>query len=132
MRRLFSTFARGAPGLGLLLLRGAAAAALIAPALRTLTATPSAFGVVCSVVGIADALLLGLGLWTPIAAGVGTVLAVIRAGASPVAICFGILLAAVTAALALLGPGAWSIDARLFGWKRIEIAPRKGDESSSD
>jgi hypothetical protein len=84
------------------------------------------------VVGIADGLLLGLGLWTPIAAGLGTVLAVIGAGASPAAICFGILLAAVTAALALLGPGAWSIDARLFGWKRIEIAPRKGDESSSD
>jgi len=132
MRRLFSTFARGAPGLGLLLLRGAAAAALIAPALRTLTATPSALGVVCSVLGVADGLLLGLGLWTPIAAGVGTVLAMTRAGASPAAICFGLLLAAVTAALALLGPGAWSIDARLFGWKRIEIAPRKGDESTSD
>ena len=28
------------------------------------------------------------------------------------------------AALAMLGPGHWSVDARLFGWKRIEAPPR--------
>jgi putative oxidoreductase len=32
-----------------------------------------------------------------------------------------ILLSSMGAALALLGPGAWSVDARLFGWKRINI-----------
>ena len=29
------------------------------------------------------------------------------------------------AALAMLGPGRWSVDARLFGWKRIEASPRR-------
>lgn len=32
-----------------------------------------------------------------------------------------ILLAALAASLVMLGPGAWSIDARLFGRKRIDI-----------
>jgi putative oxidoreductase len=31
-------------------------------------------------------------------------------------------LGALGAALAMLGPGAWSVDARLFGRKRIEIS----------
>jgi putative oxidoreductase len=35
-----------------------------------------------------------------------------------------ILLGALGAALAMLGPGAWSVDARLFGRKRIQI-PRR-------
>jgi len=28
------------------------------------------------------------------------------------------------AALVLVGPGAWSIDRRLFGWKRIDVRER--------
>ena len=32
-----------------------------------------------------------------------------------------VLLAGLGAALALLGPGVWSVDARRYGWKRIEI-----------
>ena len=35
-----------------------------------------------------------------------------------------ILLASLGAALAMLGPGAWSMDARLFGRKRIQIPQR--------
>jgi len=31
-----------------------------------------------------------------------------------------LLSAAMAGGLATLGPGRWSIDARLFGWKRIE------------
>jgi hypothetical protein len=32
----------------------------------------------------------------------------------------------VGGALAMLGPGRWSVDAQLFGWKRIE-APRRSN-----
>jgi putative oxidoreductase len=35
-----------------------------------------------------------------------------------------IMLATLGATLAMIGPGAWSIDARLFGRKHIEISER--------
>jgi hypothetical protein len=41
-----------------------------------------------------------------------------------------LLLGTAGAALAMLGPGLWSIDARLFGWRRIEVPPRKPGSSS--
>ncbi len=36
-----------------------------------------------------------------------------------------ILLATLGAALAMLGPGGFSADALLFGWKRIDLQDRK-------
>ena len=66
-----------------------------------------------------------LGLWTPI---VGTSVAVIEAWkilTLPGDRWLWLLLGTVSGALAMLGPGRWSIDARLFGWKRVEAPPRK-------
>ena len=70
-------------------------------------------------------ILLILGLWTPI---VGTLVALVEAW--KILTLSGdrwlwLLLGAVSAALAMLGPGLWSIDARLFGWKRVEAPPRR-------
>jgi putative oxidoreductase len=64
-------------------------------------------------------LLLIAGLWTPVA---GTLLAVIalwKAFLFPHNLLIYILMGAIGVALAMVGPGAWSIDARLFGRKKI-------------
>ena len=76
-------------------------------------------------------ILLMAGLWTPI---VGTSIALIEVWKMltlPGDKWVWLLLGTAGAALAMLGPGLWSIDARLFGWKRIEAPPRKTTSKSS-
>jgi len=41
-----------------------------------------------------------------------------------------LLLACMGAALAMLGPGLWSTDARFYGWKRVEAPARKTSSHS--
>jgi uncharacterized membrane protein YphA (DoxX/SURF4 family) len=73
------------------------------------------------------AMLLLAGLWTPVA---GALVAMIELWIAffshPPDPWTFILLGTLGVALALLGPGAWSADARLFGWKRIDLGDRKG------
>jgi uncharacterized membrane protein YphA (DoxX/SURF4 family) len=74
---------------------------------------------------IGAGLLLLVGLWTPLA---GLLVVVLEAGmllARPQDPWPHILLATLGGALALLGPGAWSADARLYGWKRVDIRERQ-------
>ncbi len=118
MQRLYSTFAGGWPGVGLLCLRlvGAAAALHYALDSRHLS--------VGAVTEGAAGLLLCAGLWTPIA---GAVLAGVALW-SLVSFSTGdpwsqILLATMAAGLAMLGPGVWSIDTHLFGRKRLIREP---------
>ncbi len=123
MRRLFSTFARGWPGVGLLVMRLVGGTAFAARGVAMLYGGPST--VAAPILAIVAGLLLLAGLWTPIAgslvAALGIWFACTRAE-DPLA---SVLLATIGAALALVGPGAWSIDARLFGWKRIDVRDRK-------
>jgi uncharacterized membrane protein YphA (DoxX/SURF4 family) len=106
-------------------MRIVAGATLIAYAVSTLRSGPSTSAAILAVLTIAAGLLLLVGLWTPVAGSLVAVLGLVTAVLQPEERTTAILLAAIGAALALLGPGAWSIDARLFGWKRIDVRDRK-------
>ena len=124
MRRLFSTFARGWPGLGLLVMRLVGGTAFVARAVATLHSGPSNAVAAAAVLAIAAGLFLLAGLWTPIAGSLVAAIAIWFAFAHAEDPLASVLLATIGAALALIGPGAWSIDARLFGWKRIDVRDR--------
>jgi putative oxidoreductase len=121
VRRLFSTFARGWPGAGLLLLRIVAGAELIAQGFGMLRTGQPMELAIFSVLAIADGALLATGLWTPIAGWMVVLLALWGTLVQHENLNSGILIATIGAALALVGPGACSLDAWFFGWKRIDI-----------
>jgi len=95
--------------------------ALLDQGLTWLRAEPLIEPLTLRVLAIASGLLLFAGLWTPIIGSVVAILELWIAIAHPGARLASILLATIGAALGLVGPGAWSIDARLFGWKRIDV-----------
>lgn len=124
MQRLFSTFANGWPGKGLLIQRALVAAVLAYCFFTTLGKAPHFSAVLMQLIAAGAGLLLFIGLWTPIA---GAVIAFVelwiifsRTGDPSMS---GIL-AILGGTLAMIGPGAWSVDAHLFGRKLIEISNR--------
>ena len=119
MQRLFSTFADGWPGAGLLLLRLLSSAALIYFGITNLGEEHTAASLAPQIIGAIAGILLLVGLWTPVAGAIVALVQVWIAYSRASDPAFAIVLAALGAALAMIGPGAWSIDARLFGRKRI-------------
>jgi uncharacterized membrane protein YphA (DoxX/SURF4 family) len=77
-----------------------------------------------AILAIAAGILLLAGLWTPIAGLLVVALQSWIAFSQPAHLRYSLVLATIGAALAMLGPGARSIDARLFGRKRIDIRGR--------
>jgi putative oxidoreductase len=117
LQRLFSTFANGWPGVGLLLQRLVTGTVLLHQG--SFDATPCAL-ILPQAVGAVAGMLLLIGLWTPVA---GTLVAIADAwllwssAGNPVS---SAMLAVLGATLAMIGPGAWSIDARLFGRRHLQ------------
>jgi putative oxidoreductase len=119
MQRLFSTFADGWPGAGLLLQRLLVGATLAYIDFACLSVTPvCGFAVMKSIGALAGVLLIA-GLWTPIVgilvAGVETWIALSATGNAGIPVALAVL----GLTLAMIGPGAWSADARLFGRRHI-------------
>ena len=75
-------------------------------------------------------LLLIPGLWTPIVSGLVALLQIWQMMTITGDRWVPLLLGTIGGTLAMLGPGLWSVDARLFGWKRVEPAPRKISSNS--
>ena len=123
MQRLYTTFPNEWPGAGLLLLRLAEGIpSILEGTLHTLSsgATIAALPYAADIV---SGLLLIIGFWTPIG---GLLQALVEfssalAGAGYEHIIRGM----IGLSLAMLGPGAWSVDARLFGRKRIDVTVLK-------
>lgn len=123
MQRLFSTFPEGWPGTGLAFLR----AATTIPLVQFIAGSPGAtlpVSIIFQFLAAICSALLTIGLWTPVA---GLFLAISEMSLllfPSNSTSMHIVLAALGVALAMIGPGAWSVDARLFGRKRIRIPQR--------
>jgi putative oxidoreductase len=114
-------FPNGWPGRALLLLRLSAGAILIYDGITGLLGPNHVDVIVQDAISVVAGLLLVLGLWTPIAGAVVAVLELWSIAVGTDHIRGAVLLAALGAALAMLGPGVRSIDARLFGRRRLDI-----------
>ena len=135
LQRLFSTFPAGRPGIGLLLLRSVVALTAIAEGTLYLSGVPNPFWgswLLGLVLFMGGASLL-IGFLTPLA---GLLLTIYFLGIAfswfprlswtlPNGRLFGFGMIVVCVSLALLGPGAFSLDGRLFGRREIVIPPSR-------
>jgi len=74
---------------------------------------------VLQVLGAAAGFLILGGLWTPVVGVLTGMAEVWTAFTQPGTQSLAIMLAGMAISLAMIGPGAWSIDARLYGRKQL-------------
>jgi putative oxidoreductase len=135
LQRLFSTFPDGWPGFGLLLMRlGMGIALIYVGAASLLGEVPEPTSVPQILIAAAAGVFLLAGLWTPVAGALAAFDEVWIALSLPFSQrsseWIHILLAVLSLGVAMLGPGAWSIDARLFGRRRLYSDRSRGRRPS--
>jgi hypothetical protein len=127
MQRLFSMFPTGAAGIALVILRLSAAAALLAHG----TGQPFFAKSLTPLALVLPAGALCLGLLTPYTTAISCLIefaVILRFAGHPL---FPILISIVnTAALGMLGPGAYSLDARIFGRRVVRFSTSNKSEPS--
>ena len=120
LQRLFSTFAEGWPGAGLLLQRVLTSAILLycgaSHLVENARLVPSLPYLIAAVAGV----LLLLGLWTPLAGVTIAIFGVWVFFACSAHSLTAIIVALLGATVAMIGPGMWSIDAQLYGRKHLQ------------
>jgi|SRR5215475_3267170 len=128
MQRLFSMFPQGGPGVALLLLRISVAAILVLSAVNRLSNFSHLLAGAAVLVGV----LLVIGLFTPVSSLATVVLSLTNLlidghpSNSVIIVVATAILESI--ALALLGPGAYSLDAKLFG-RRVMVVPPPKDSN---
>jgi len=121
MQRLFSMFPNGWPGAALLLLRLVAGILLIHNGIAALVSSVAVQLVIIQSVGIGGGILLILGLWTPIAGALVSFVEICLMFPGTAQVQNNILLGTLGVALVALGPGVRSLDALLYGRKRVTL-----------
>jgi len=121
----FSGFSRGGPGVGLLLLRMACGVELIGRGLIDRQHGCAWGQGLLQVLAITLGVLVALGLWTLPVGILIAMLALLQWSGCAAPPFESLLLAAFGVALVFLGPGRWSLDARLSGWQQLRAPSRR-------
>jgi putative oxidoreductase len=121
LQRLYSTFADRWPGVGLLIQRVVVAILLVHFCVIHLMGSYFSVSMIPYIIGACAAVLFLVGLWTPF---MGALIALVEFWVAFAHLSdpwIAVLLAIIGGTSAMLGPGAFSVDARLFGRRHLDV-----------